>query len=195
MGSELPNRLETSREKTALAQGARTKMSTSSSPQARQAQAIDKILDCPAVHNVRHPLSTTRGANISDAERTDHDDDQAGDSHARDCSAGGRPVCCGSKTAQALQAPYLNASSETLPDMRTLPDGRSDDAPARNLWIVWAGDRDSHRSIGRNVLVAFGRRDQRTPDLEQHHAPLNGMGSMHSPCGGDQISLGGPPSL
>lgn len=119
---------------------------------------------------------TTRGG---------HHDDQNGDGCAGDCRAGSCPIRCGSKEVQALQAKCRSRTCQ-CPDVRTLSHGRSDHAAVEHLWIVWRSDRNGHRSIHRNILVAFGRRNQRAPDLEQHHAsgPVTGLLSVHaSRCG------------
>src|SRR5262249_40359226 len=133
--------------------------------------ALTKILERQVVQNVRCSLSfprcSTRGPN--------HDDYQAGDRHARDCRAGGCPACCGSEETQAL---CLNATP------RHLSDSWSVDATTRTLWGIWTRYWNRHGPIGGNVLVAFGRRDQRTPYLEQYHSPRSLSGMLMLRCRG-----------
>ena len=97
-------------------------------------------------------------------------DDQNDNRHAGDRRAGRRARRCGGEEAQAYQALHRSNRSRQQPDIGTISYGGSDDASARNLRVIRRPDRNRDGSLYRHVLLAFGRRDQCAPDLEQHDA-------------------------
>ncbi len=139
--------------------------------------SLKKILECLAVQIGRCPLS-------KGGERTNHDDHETGDCGARDRRAGGSTLCCGSEEAQASQAPYSDSASRNLWDVWNIGDATP------NLWDIRKFCRNRHRSVGRIVQLAVGRRDQLSPHLEQHESGRSQVtGRSARPTAGCELSI------
>ncbi len=117
-----------------------------------------------------------------------HDEDQTGDCRARDRGAGGCAPCRRSEEAQAYQAPYLDNATRNLWDSRNVDDAlrslwniRNVDN-ARSLWDIRNSCWNCHRSVGGVVQLAVGRRDKRSPHLEQHQSS-RALGRRNAGCG------------
>jgi hypothetical protein len=94
------------------------------------------------------------------------DNDQTSDGRARGCRNGGYAPCSASEESQAHQASNLLSDVH----IRPLSDGRSVGSAERRLWHIRNCRGNRHCSVNRHIQLAFGRRHQRSPYLEQHHA-------------------------
>jgi hypothetical protein len=99
--------------------------------------------------------------NLNHGKGINHEEDQIGDCRARDRGAGGCALCCRSEETQASLAQCFDNA------IRNLWNGRNLDH-ARNLRVIRSFCWNCHRSVNRLVQLAVGRRDKRSPDLEQH---------------------------
>jgi hypothetical protein len=90
--------------------------------------------------------------------------DQTDDGRARSRRGSGYPVRCASEEVQAHRAPGH------VSDVRRLFNGRSVGTAKRWLWYIRNFGWNCHRSVDRHIQLAFGRRHERGPHLEQHHS-------------------------
>jgi hypothetical protein len=83
--------------------------------------------------------------------------------------------CCPSEEAQAHQAPNFDHAIRNVWDNRNIDhairnvwDNRNVDYAIRDLWDIGNFHWNCHRTVSGVVQLAVGRRDKRSPHLEQH---------------------------